>query len=54
MTARELLNNLVGEDGAKFDVTVSLGRQTLLELFGIVLSAILIGMVVHFALSKLI
>ncbi len=48
-----ILDKLVGEEGAKFDVTVSLGRQTQLELFGIVLAAIIVGMLLNVAFSKL-
>lgn len=51
---QKLYDSLVGDDGAKFDVNVKLGKQTILELFGIVLSAILIGMILNVALQKLI
>ena len=48
-----ILDNLVGPEGAKFDVTIRLGKQTQMELFGIVLGAIVVGMILNFALHKL-
>jgi hypothetical protein len=46
--------NLIGEDGLKFDTNVELGRDTLWSMFGVVLGAIICGIVLQAIVKTLI
>lgn len=48
----ELLNNIVGKDGTKFDITVDLSRSTLIELFAMLLVVAIIAVALNVLISK--
>lgn len=48
-----IVSQLVGEEGAKFDVNVSLSRQTMVELFSALVVVALIAVAVNIVASKL-
>ena len=48
-----LVSQLVGEEGAKFDITVSLSRQSMVEIFSALIVVALIAVAVNIVASKL-
>lgn len=48
-----IVNNLIGEEGAKFDITVDLSRQTMVELFSALLLVSIIAVAIHIVVSKI-
>ena len=48
-----VIDKLIGDDGLKFDTTVELGKDTLWSVFGVVLGAIICGIILQTVVKSL-